>query len=628
MELKNLENLKDRRDAAVLLLDIIRPLKPYYSPGHAWLCLGSSAAHYGEKAARMEGFARILWGLGPLWAQDSSQLPASYREECEAWRSLYLEGIIHGTDPEHPEYWGDLADFDQKMVEMAALAVSICLAPDQLWEPLSGGQQEAVYRWFRQINEHQVHPNNWRFFRILVNMMFRILGRPWSESRMLEDMAVIERCYLKDGWYFDGQPGQMDYYIPFAIQFYSLVYAHFMENMDPETSTRFRERAGRFSEDFIYWFSDDGNELPFGRSLTYRFAHGAFFSAMGLAEVPGPGYGVMRGLVLGNLKRWLRRPIFDNAGILTIGYGYPNLFMSERYNAPGSPYWGLKTFLMLALPSDHPFWTEPARKAVFQPQKLLPEPHMLITHDKNGHVMAFTAGQQGKCFGASKEKYEKFVYSNQFAFSVSRGLSLEEGAYDNTLAVSAGESGQFQMRDAVEKVSLTETAVYVRYTFPGGVWAESLIIPCAPWHIRIHRIRTRTAIETADGGFAIEAERCFEAVPGRKSGKYEPEMVRYEEHGVFAEFPWGVSGAVSCSGGSGELVSAFPNTNLLYNLTVIPTLRQKLEPGEHLLVNCMLGDRSGDASQWVRQRPEVTVNGDRIQVLYQGKKTVISWGEY
>lgn len=98
-----------------------------------------------------------------MWAQDNSQLPASYREECEVWRSIYLEGIIHGTDPEHPEYWGDLADFDQKMVEMAALAVSICLAPDQLWEPLSGGQQEAVYRWFRQINEHQIHPNNWRF---------------------------------------------------------------------------------------------------------------------------------------------------------------------------------------------------------------------------------------------------------------------------------------------------------------------------------------------------------------------------------------------------------------------------------------------------------------------------------
>lgn len=608
-------SIKKRKEAAQLLLDIIRPLKSYYSPGRAWLSVGSSAAHYGEKAARMEGFARILWGLGPLWAQDNSELPASYRDECEMWKTLYLEGIIHGTDPDHPEYWGDVTDFDQKMVEMAALSVSVCLSPETLWVPLSREQQEAVCRWFWQINECQIHPNNWRFFRILVNMMFRILGHPWSQSCMEEDMAVIESCCLENGWYFDGQPGQLDYYIPFAIQFYSLIYAHFMREEDPEVSERFRKRAARFSEDFIYWFSQDGNELPFGRSLTYRFAHGAFFSVMGLAEVSGPGYGVMRDLALANLRQWLDRPIFDKAGILTIGYGYPNLFMSERYNAPGSPYWGLKTFLMLALPADHPFWTEPGRKISYQPQKLLPEPHMLITHDGYGHVMAFTAGQCGKCFGASKEKYEKFVYSNQFAFSVSRGPGLEEGAFDNTLAVSCECDGRFQMRNTVERFSLTEEAVYIRYTYHSRVNVESLIIPCAPWHVRIHKIKNEIPIETADGGFAIEAERCFEAVHGRKSGRYEPEMIRYEDQGVFAEFPWGVSGAVSFAGGTGQLVSAFPNTNLLYNLTVIPTIRQKLEPGEHLLINCILGDRSERASWWAEHVPEVTAGEECVQVM-------------
>ena len=32
--------------------------------------------------------------------------------------------LVHGTDPSHEEYWGDLVDYDQKMVEMAALAVA------------------------------------------------------------------------------------------------------------------------------------------------------------------------------------------------------------------------------------------------------------------------------------------------------------------------------------------------------------------------------------------------------------------------------------------------------------------------------------------------------------------------
>ena len=42
--------------------------------------------------------------------------------------------------------------------------------------------------------------------------------------------------------------------------------------------------------------------------------------------------------------------MFDRDGILTIGYCYPQMYMAERYNAPGSPYWGMKSFLLLALP--------------------------------------------------------------------------------------------------------------------------------------------------------------------------------------------------------------------------------------------------------------------------------------
>ena len=36
--------LKDRCDMAELFLDIIRPLKGYFSPGHAWLKVGYTRA--------------------------------------------------------------------------------------------------------------------------------------------------------------------------------------------------------------------------------------------------------------------------------------------------------------------------------------------------------------------------------------------------------------------------------------------------------------------------------------------------------------------------------------------------------------------------------------------------------
>lgn len=33
---------------------------------------------------------------------------------------LWLAGFVHGTDPEHAEYWGVPLDSDQRLVEMAA----------------------------------------------------------------------------------------------------------------------------------------------------------------------------------------------------------------------------------------------------------------------------------------------------------------------------------------------------------------------------------------------------------------------------------------------------------------------------------------------------------------------------
>ena len=80
---------------------------------------------------------------------------------------------------------GDLVDYDQKMVEMAAIAVAVSLSPQVLWDPLDACQKEQFCVWMDQINHHRVHANNWRFFRILVNMMFRRIGRPGHRRRKM-----------------------------------------------------------------------------------------------------------------------------------------------------------------------------------------------------------------------------------------------------------------------------------------------------------------------------------------------------------------------------------------------------------------------------------------------------------
>lgn len=612
--------IEGRDDIALLLLDILRPLKKCYSRGHAWLHIGDTGAHYGVKSARMEGFARILWGLGPLWRNEYPTLSKEAQEEIEQWRLLYLDGIRHGTDKEHEEYWGELGDFDQKMVEMAAIVTSFLLSPKKLWEPLTEKEKYNVYEFLNQINTKKVHANNWRFFRILTNITFRVLGLPWSEVCLKEDIDLIESCARQDGWYVDGHNGQADYYIPFAMHFYSLIYASFMEDMDQERSILWKNRSERFCEDFIYWFNTNGEEIAYGRSLTYRFAHSAFFSAFVFAGREGIGYGKIKSLLFGNLRSWMAKPIFDNSGILTIGYHYPNLFMSERYNAPGSPYWALKTFLILALPENHPFWQAEEEKITFEQKKYLPVPHMLIEHLEDDHVLAYVTGQHSLDFGYSPTKYEKFVYSNRFGFSVSRGMTLEAGAFDNVLAISEAGNNSYQMRNGAEEFDVTEDAVYTKYRIGTAAIIKSIIIPMGDWHIRIHNIRNERAICAADGGFSIRTEECFQVKSGRDSGKYTMDMILQTQNSILAEFPWGSSGIVSCSGEEkAQFVIAFPNTNLFYNLTGIPTLIKELQPGHHTLIHAVYG-----AKVWKGETAQVTLDGNQVIIrLGNTEKTVV-----
>lgn len=578
-----MRELKTRDDMAMLLLDWIRPLREHYSRGGAQLIIGNTATHYGEGAIRMEGYSRVLWGLGPLFAGDNSGLPEEMRQEIEGWKELCRKGLVSGTDPGHEEYWQDVRDFDQKIVEMAAIVNAILLAPHVFWEPLTDTQQENVYRWLNQVNSHAVYDNNWRFFRVLVNVLFLKLGLPHSRECMEADLEVVERSYEGDGWYFDGHPGQKDYYIPFAMHYYGLVYAEQMKDIDPVYCRRLRERAAEFYPDFIQWFDAEGREVPFGRSLTYRFAHSAAFSAMAFAGVDVP-MEELRALVLGNLRYWGSQPVFDQSGILTIGYQYPNLIMSERYNGPGSPYWSFKTFLVLALPAEHPFWKSREQKPDLAGKRLLIHPNMIAVHEDSGHTLLYPAGQESANFGNTEAKYQKFVYSNHFGFSIPRGTELEDGAFDNTLAGTEAGENFWRMRRSAERFEVTEDYTRALYRLMPGVRVESLVVPLNQGHVRVHFIQTEKKIELADGGFAIPAEDGLR--------RMEPSMTEQTQQSVQCRFPWGNAGAACLlGGGTARVVTPFPNTNLMRGMTLIPTVCYALETGEHCIADYFCGDK-------------------------------------
>ena len=293
------------------------------SPGKAWLNAGETAAKYPHKTAWMEGFLRPLFGLVPFLA-GGGQTPL--------W-DTYLEGIKNGTNPESEEYWGHLQGKEQRVVEMTTLGLALAMIPEYVWEPLTEQERENAVKWLSEINHVPLATNNWLFFPVIVNLGLKKVGEPYDRKLMEEALEKIEACYLSDGWYSDGSSLQRDYYIAFAMHFYSLIY-QFNGKRESGAVVRLKERGRIFARSFIYWFSSQGDALPFGRSLTYRFAMSAFWSALAFADVEAYPWGVVKGIILRNIRWWMKQPIFDERGLLTIGYRYPNLKMAEFYNAP------------------------------------------------------------------------------------------------------------------------------------------------------------------------------------------------------------------------------------------------------------------------------------------------------
>ncbi|KHL91252.1 hypothetical protein QW71_35730 [Paenibacillus sp. IHB B 3415] len=571
--------LKTRADLVTALEQLTGPLRPLYSKGGARLEIGRTGASYPAATAGMEGFSRVLWGLVPLLAGGGSS----------EIRDIVLEGIRHGTDPAHEEYWGDVRDYDQRLVEMAAFGFALAAVPEQIWAPLAPHEQDHLYNWLNQINSHPCYDCNWLFFNVLVNVGFRTIGRTYDAVQLENNLQRMDAFYLGEGWYSDGVDGHCDYYGPFAIHYYSLLYAKLMEQEDPERSRLFKERARLFAAGFLGWFAPDGSALPYGRSLAYRFAQSAFWSALAYADVDVEGFpaGVVKGIVLRNLRWWFSQPIFDAAGVLTIGYTYPNLVMAENYNAPGSPYWALKTFLPLALGEEHPFWSEEELPLPEIPAVMVQKPaHLVLVREPaSGHVAAFNSGHlYTNEHTHTSAKYEKFVYSTGFGFSVPRSeWGLSQGAFDSMLALSEGGDNLYRVRRRNVESEITDNVLRSVWKPWANVEVRTWVVAGLPWHIRIHRIETGRALDAAEGGFALGQET---------------ELAQQTDNsGTAVSTAWGTSGIKGLMGyGKAELIWPNANTNVLRPRTVLPTLTATLEPGIHWLASAVYGDPSADPS--------------------------------
>lgn len=326
-----------------------------------------------------------------------------------------------------------MEDLDQRMVESCPIGFTLAVAGKDFWDPLSDKEKSNVAVWIGSMNDKEMPNTNWLWFRVFANLGLKANGAAYSQDRIFADMDHLDTFYRGEGWSNDGPAGytQMDYYSgSFAIQYLQLLYAKLANDSDPKRAEEYRHRARAFALDFVHYQDPDGHSIPFGRSMTYRFATIGFWSALAFADVEPPApltWGMAKGLLLRNLRWWSQHHhIFQPNGMLNIGYTYPNYYLAEPYNSPGSPYWCMLAFAALAQPESHPFWSSEEEAHPFTQAesplplvKALKHPLHIMVH-KGGHTFLLSSGQ--KCHYPLKGTYPLSLFDSAFWWTELIGL--------------------------------------------------------------------------------------------------------------------------------------------------------------------------------------------------------------
>ena len=531
------------------------------APAAAGRPLPARATPHAPRVQEMETFARVLLGL----ALAGEAQPA------------ILERLAQGADPQHADYWGAPADYDQRIVELSDIALALCLAPALLWEPLAPKARADLLAYLRAGSEREVHANNWRWFRVALNVALERLGGHADRARMAQDLDALEAAAAADGWYRDGAAGPCDHYNAWTMHLHALLYTKLDPRADPARCLRLRERAAAFAHQYLGWFAPNGACLPYGRSLHYRFAPAAFWGALAYAGVDALPMGELKGLALRHLRWWREQHMRSPDGLLPVGYAYPNDQVGEAYAGPGASYLACKAFLPLLLPEEHAFWRARELPLRSPPAGLgaQPSPGLLLTRgDMGGHTLALCAGIEAPVPGVHRaQAYAKFCYSTHF------GQGMEEGSLDSTLALSE-DGTRWRVRDRCLAHRVQGGLVYCAWQPWPDVEVQTWLVPAGAWHVRLHAVRTPRALHSAEGGFALGAPEGVEhaARPGE----------------AFARGARGAVAALDLIGKRpGALAAGAPGAGLVHARTVVPVLRGSHPAGSWWLAAAFLGTRSG-----------------------------------
>jgi len=341
--------------------ELVIPLINSSSPGNARQIIPGPRSHHGQLADELEGFTRSFIMSGP-WLKSHKSAVIEKNGNKYNIAEFYAQGILAGTDPAGPEYWGDIKDYDQHLVEMASLAWSLYLSREHIWDKYTKKQQEQIASYLYQCTRVKYHQNNWLLFNVVTNAVLKKLGMPYSQEQIDRNLKFCDGMYIGEGWYRDGNVNRIDYYNAWAFLYYYLIWGILDGDSYPDFFEEIKNRVREFAKGFRYFFASDGSLPCFGRSMIYRFGYLSPLALGQYLNIFDIDPGQIKTMMNLGAGFFLEKEILTDKGHLGLGFIRPNAEMLEHYSCGGSPYWAVKAFNIFLIPENDNFWQQEEKR--------------------------------------------------------------------------------------------------------------------------------------------------------------------------------------------------------------------------------------------------------------------------
>ncbi len=487
--------------ATLLLTGIV----DFISPGGSSVRIPGRDSSKGPVVDGLEGFARTLVLATPWFGRiGGTEVETASGRRVNLLES-YRDGLCCGTDPGHSEYWGEAADFDQRILEAADIAWALSTARDRLWDPLSKVERERIARWLRGTAGRKVKRNNWVLAKIMTNAVLQSLDCPHSESEIREGLEFVDSLHVGRGWYQDGLTESFDYYVAWMFHDYLLKLLALPGALDDRTAKTIAERSDRFLQDYRHLFAANGSHVAFGRSLIYRSAALSPVTMSMLAGSDALDPGMCRRLCSGNLKFFLEGGMFSRKGTLGLGFTRPLPALVEGYSCGGSPYMIGRAFCALLLPADHPFWTAPEAPLPVEEgdySLAVQAAGLLIDGDRRTGQVQVVNHRSGNIPRGRQKKYGNISYSSHFGFDAAEGP--QGFNFDSSLLLSR-DGKAFAGRPKPYCLQL-EPGFGRSFSLPfqtdrTTVYLNTIL--CDHYQIRVHLVVSNEPFAAKEGGYSL-----------------------------------------------------------------------------------------------------------------------------